>query len=80
LVRAVVQALPNTRFEYCVLRSFSDSGINFEVCYFVPGTPPRLHLDTLDAANRGILAAFDRESVKFASPTRVVVLQSPPRE
>ncbi len=80
LVRAVVQAQANTRFEYCVLRAFGDSALNFEVCYFVPGTPPRLYLDTLDAVNRGILASFDRESVKFASPTRTVVLQKPPKD
>ena len=80
LVRAVIQAQPATRFEYCVLRGFGDSALNFEVCYFVPGSPPRLFLDTLDAVNRGILASFDRESVKFASPIRTVVLQRPARE
>lgn len=79
LVRQVVEAQSATRFEYCVLRGFGESALNFEVCYFVPGSPPRLYLDTLDAINRAILSSFNRESVRFAAPTRSVVLQRTPR-
>ena len=79
-VQATVATQPGARFEYCILRGFGDSALNFEVCYYVPGSPPRHYLETLDAVNRGILAAFDREGVRFASPTRTVVLQRPAKD
>ena len=80
LVRSVVQAQPSARFEYCILRGFGESALNFEICYYVPGTPPGLYLSTLDAVNRGILASFTGESVKFGTPIRAVSLQRRSRE
>lgn len=75
LLRAIIEAQPHARFKHCVLRGFGDSSINFEVCYFVPGAPASLFLETLDAVNHGILATFEREKISFAYPTHTVVLQ-----
>ncbi len=74
LVRAVVERQKGTRFEYCVLRSLGDAALTFEVCYFVSGSPASLYIETLDAVNRGILAAFDAALVKIAYPARAVVV------
>jgi small-conductance mechanosensitive channel len=73
LVEQAVTATSGTRFEYCLLRSFGDSALNFEVCYFVPEPTGRRYLEILDQVNRAILAAFNREGIRFAYPTRTVM-------
>lgn len=73
LVRAVVEAQTGTRFEYCVLRSFAAEALQFELAYFVPGVPARLFLDTVDAVNRGIFTAFEREGLRFSYTPRLPV-------
>ncbi len=76
LVQETIEGVPGTRFEYCLLRGFGDSALQFEVCYFVPEPTGRRFLEILDAVNRGILAAFDRDGIRFAYPTRTVIQQA----
>jgi small-conductance mechanosensitive channel len=71
-IRAEVERVAGTRFEHCMFRSFGESALNFEVCYFVPDPQPRSYLQIVDAVNRGIHAAFAREGIVFAYPTRTV--------
>jgi small-conductance mechanosensitive channel len=73
LVRQAVETATETRFEYCLLKNFGDSALNYEVCYFVLGSTGRRYAETLDRVNRAILAAFGREGIRFAYPTRTVL-------
>lgn len=77
LIQQVVDSVAGTRFEFCLLKGFGDSALLFEVCYFVPDPTGRRFADILDAVNRGILATFEREGIRFAYPTRTIITAPP---
>ncbi len=74
LVKEAVAAAPGTNFIYCLLRNLGEYALTYEVVYFVsePTTGLR-YVEVMDMVNRGILAAFDREGIRFAYPTRLVL-------
>jgi small-conductance mechanosensitive channel len=80
LVESAIAAVPGTRFEYCFLRGFGDSALNFEICYFVPDpAEARLKFARIqDEVNRGIHAAFGAAGIAFAYPTRTLIVRNPP--
>lgn len=75
IVERAVSSVAGTRFEYCAFRSFGDSSLNFEIVYFVPDWDlARGRFVTInDAVNRSIHAAFAREGIDFAYPTRTII-------
>ncbi|MEY2625653.1 MAG: mechanosensitive ion channel family protein [Gammaproteobacteria bacterium] len=77
IVRRAVESVQGTRFEYCAMRGFGDSSLNFEVVYFVPDwDQARLRFIKInDEVNRAIHAAFAAEGVVFAYPTRSVIVR-----
>lgn len=77
VVRRAVESVQGTRFEYCTMRGFGESSLNFEVVYFVPDwDQARLRFITInDAVNRAIHAAFVAEGIVFAYPTRSVIVR-----
>jgi small-conductance mechanosensitive channel len=76
IVRDAVSGVEGTRFEFCLLKGFGDSSLNFEVCYFVPEPKGLRFAQINDQVNRAILAAFNREGVRFAYPTRTMIRSS----
>jgi small-conductance mechanosensitive channel len=77
LVKQAIDAVAGTRFEFCLLKNFGDSALNFEVCYFVPEPTGRRFAEILDQVNRGILTTFNREGIRFAYPTRTMINTNP---
>ncbi|MFO1426888.1 MAG: mechanosensitive ion channel family protein [Steroidobacteraceae bacterium] len=75
LVEAAVRGVADTRFEYCVFRSFGDSALNFEICYYVTDPRGGRYLAAIDAVNRAIHAAFGQQGIEFAYPTRTVIVK-----
>jgi small-conductance mechanosensitive channel len=75
IVADAVRVQPHARFEYCLLRSFGEWALQYEVCYFFDNREPRLYLETLDAVNRRLLGAFEDAAIRFAYPTRSVLLR-----
>ncbi len=77
IVMRAVESVQGTRFEYCAMRGFGDSSLNFEVVYFVPDwDQARLRFIKInDAVNRAIHAAFAAEGIVFAYPTRSVIVR-----
>ena len=75
IVERAIVAVHGTRFEYCAFRTFGDSSLNFEIVYFVPDWDlARCHFFSInDAVNRSIHAAFAREGIEFAYPTRTII-------
>jgi small-conductance mechanosensitive channel len=74
LVESIVRAQANARFERCHLKTLSDSGLQFELSYFVQ--QPSLHplLDLQQAVNFRIIDEFRRLGVEFDYPTQRVIL------
>ena len=77
IVEKAVVGVPGTRFEYCKMRGFGDSALQFELVYFVPNpaTARYKFLDIGDAVNRRIHAAFAEAGIDFAYPTRTVIVR-----
>ena len=77
IVEKAISGVAGTRFEYCKLRQFGDSALQFEVVYFVPkpATARYKFLDIGDEVNRRIHAAFSEQGIAFAYPTRTVVVR-----
>jgi len=75
IVEQAIGSVEGTRFEYCAFRTFSDSSLNFEIVYFVPDwdLARGRFVAINDAVNRSIHAAFAREGVEFAYPTRTII-------
>ncbi|NDE00493.1 MAG: mechanosensitive ion channel family protein [Gammaproteobacteria bacterium] len=75
IVEQAIAAVEGTRFEYCAFRTFGDSSLNFEIVYFVPDwdVARGRFVAINDAVNRSIHAAFVREGIEFAYPTRTII-------
>jgi small-conductance mechanosensitive channel len=73
LVEAAVRVEQGVRFEYCVLKGFGESGLQFESCYFLLDPLVRPVLSMQDAINRRVLTAFADAGLRFAHPVRQVV-------
>lgn len=80
LIRDAIAAVPEARFEFCVLKALSESALVFEVCYFVPEPGGGRYLRATDAVNRRIHAALADAGVAFANASRTVPLRMPPPE
>lgn len=70
LVSDAVATYQGARFVYCLLKELGESGLQFEVCFFVENRPGRDVNYALDHINRQILSGFERVGIEFAHPTR----------
>jgi small-conductance mechanosensitive channel len=79
IVEHAVAGVAGTRFEYCALRGFGDSALQYEVVYFVPDpAKARFRFVAIgDEVNRRIHEAFSRRGIAFAYPTRTVIVRQP---
>lgn len=77
LVEAAVCSVAGTRFEYCALRQFGESALNFEVLYFVPDwDASRFRFVFInDEVNRKIHETLTARGIAFAYPTRTVFVR-----
>jgi len=77
LLESIVRSQANARFERCHLRNLGESGLHFELCYFV--LQPNLNplLDLQHAVNLRIIEEFRSLGVEFDYPTQRVILANP---
>lgn len=74
IVRELVQAQTEVRFDRCHFIRFGESTLDFEVVYFV-GLPDMLsHLDRLQTILLGLVRRFEQEGIEFAYPTRTLFI------
>ena len=78
LVERAVHAVDGTRFEYCYLKTYGDSALQFELVYFVPDpNDVRLKYNRVnDLVLRGIHATFAAQGIEFAYPTRTLIVRN----
>jgi small-conductance mechanosensitive channel len=83
LVSDAVATYQGARFVYCLLKELGESGLHFEVCFFVENRPGRDVTYALDQINRQILESFERVGIEFAHPARTLWVRQakgqPPR-
>ena len=75
LVGDAVTSFEGTRFVYCLLRELGESGLLFEVVFFVENRPGREVNVALDRINRQILRSFENVGIQFAHPARTLWLR-----
>ena len=79
LVRAIVEARKNVRFERAHFKAFGESSLDFEVVYWMLDPDYNLYMDVQQAINLEMLRVFEREGIGFAYPTRTLVIDGPVR-
>lgn len=72
MIRRIIEDTGNTRFDRAHFKAFGDFSLNFEVVYFVLSADYVLYMDVKEKINLEIIAAFEREGIGFAFPTRTV--------
>jgi small-conductance mechanosensitive channel len=77
LVNDAVLSYEGARFVYCLLKELGESGLQFEVCFFVENRPGRDLTYALDRINRRILQDFAGLGIQFAHPARTLWLRQP---
>jgi small-conductance mechanosensitive channel len=73
MVRDIIAAQPNVRFDRAHFRGFGESSLDFETAYFVISPDYRVYMDTQQRINIGILRRFTEEGIAFAYPTRAII-------
>jgi small-conductance mechanosensitive channel len=80
LVRAAVEATDLTRFDRAHFKGPGASSLEFEAVYWILTPDYNAYMDRQQAINLGLLRAFEREGLAFASGSQTVVLARPKPE
>lgn len=66
IVRAIIEAQPDTRFDRCHFATFAPSWLDYECVYYVLTPDYNRYMDIQQAINFRIHEAFERENIDFA--------------
>lgn len=77
LVRKIIEAQEQVRFDRCHFARFGASSLDFETVYFVLTADFNRYMDIQQAVNFAIHAAFEQEQIEFAYPTQRLLLPAP---
>ncbi len=80
IVRAVVEAQDDTRFDRAHFKGFGASSLDFEVVYYVLVADYNRYMDIQQAINLALVRRLNAEGVEFAFPTRTLHIASQPAE
>ena len=79
VVRSVVEAEAQTRFDRAHFKAYGASSLDFEVVYYVLSPDYNIYMDIQQRINLGIYEAFEERKIEFAFPTRTVYLPGSPK-
>jgi small-conductance mechanosensitive channel len=65
MIRAIIEASPNTRFDRAHFARFTEYGLDFEVVYFITLADYNKYMDTQQEINLQIMEAFEKEEIGF---------------
>ena len=74
MIREIVQAQPLARFDRSHFNRLGESSLDFETVYYVQSADYAAFMDTQQAINVALLERFAAEGIRFAFPTRMVVM------
>ena len=75
MIREIVEALPDVRFDRAHFMAFGDFSLNVEVVYYVGSPDYNLYMERQQAMNLAIYRKFEAEGIEFAYPTQTLFLQ-----
>ena len=80
VVREIIEAIPETRFDRCHFLTYGDTALQFEAVYYVTKPDFNTYADIQQKVNLELLERFRHMKVSFAAPTRTLVfVENPPR-
>lgn len=74
LLRAVIEAAPDTRFDRSHFAKYGSFALEFETVYYVLSADYNRYMETQQKINFAIHEAFEREEIQFAFPTQTLWL------
>ena len=83
LIRAAVEAQPDTRFDRSHFANYGSFSLDFETVYYVLSPDFSKHMDVKQAIYFAIHEAFERDGIEFAYPTQKLwhaPIEQPPAE
>lgn len=75
IIRAIIEAQENTRFERSHFNLFGDSALGFETVYWITVSDYNVFMDTQQKIYLEIIDRFEKEGIQFAYPTRTLFVQ-----
>ncbi len=75
MIRAIVEAYPNTRFDRSHFKTFGPSSLDIETVYYVTVPDYQAYMDTQQAINLDVFRRFAAEDIEFAYPTQTVFVE-----
>ena len=72
IVREIVDAEPNARFDRAHFKHYGDFSLNFEIVYYVESREYAVYMDIQQNINLAIFERFEHEGIEFAYPTQTV--------
>lgn len=79
MIRAIVDGVEKARFDRAHLMKFGDSGLEFEVVYYVLDPDFNLHMDIQQQIQLGLIRGLEKERISFAFPTRTITFDATTR-
>jgi small-conductance mechanosensitive channel len=76
IIRGIICGHPQTTFDRAHFKEFSDSGLIFEVVYFVESPDYMIYMDIQQAINLAIYRRLAEEEISFAYPTQTVFVHN----
>ncbi|MEZ4643557.1 MAG: mechanosensitive ion channel family protein [Chloroflexota bacterium] len=76
MVRDVIEAQAQTRFDRAHFTDFGGSALNFEVVYFMQTPDFMMYKDTQQAINLALLTQFAAANIEFAYPTQTLMVRN----
>ena len=78
MVREIIEALPEVRFDRAHFFTFGDSSYDFEVVYWMQTPEYNRYMDTQQAINLALVRRFAEADIDFAYPTRTLFVEKMP--
>jgi len=79
MVKDIVAATDNTRFDRAHFSAFGASSLDFEVVYYVTSDNYTTYMDAQQAINLAMVRQFAEQDIGFAFPTRTLHLETVPK-
>lgn len=76
MIRGTICDHPQTTFDRAHFKEFSDSGLIFEVVYFVESPDYMVYMDIQQTINLAIFRRFADEGISFAYPTQTLFVEN----
>lgn len=75
IIREVVEAQANCRFDRAHFAAFGDFALSFETVYYVTDPDYAVYMDVQQAINLGLFRRFQAEGIAFAYPTQRILVE-----